>query len=151
MHTGYVPCERPPLSAINFCSGVISFSQITKIFYSGAYHFKFFATQETIIFKISLTLNMPEELHFYGLCVYYVVQICDFGMLRVNNSRPECQPDASYSQFQRPSLSCTSLLRSPPPHIYAWARSGAPHFALCRGTYLPKFGVPPPPGFYHIT
>ena len=30
-----------------------------------------------------LTLNVPEELHLYGLCVYYVVHICDFGTLRV--------------------------------------------------------------------
>ena len=27
---------------------------------------------------------MPEESNLYGLYVYYVVQICDFGMLRVN-------------------------------------------------------------------
>ena len=27
---------------------------------------------------------MPEKTELYGLCVYYVVQICDFGMLRVN-------------------------------------------------------------------
>ena len=27
---------------------------------------------------------MPEELDLYGLCVYYVVHICDFGKLRVN-------------------------------------------------------------------
>ena len=27
---------------------------------------------------------MPEKLPLYGLNVYYVVHICDFGMLRVN-------------------------------------------------------------------
>ena len=27
---------------------------------------------------------MPGELNLYGLYVYYVVHICDFGMLRVN-------------------------------------------------------------------
>ena len=32
----------------------------------------------------SLTLKVPEELQLYGLYVYYVVHICDFGMLRVN-------------------------------------------------------------------
>ena len=31
-----------------------------------------------------LTLKVPEELQLYGLYVYYVVHICDFGMLRVN-------------------------------------------------------------------
>ena len=30
-----------------------------------------------------LTLKMPEKLQLYGLYVYYVVHICDFGMLRV--------------------------------------------------------------------
>ena len=33
---------------------------------------------------IDLTLNVPEKLQLYGLYVYYVVHICDFGMLRVN-------------------------------------------------------------------
>ena len=31
-----------------------------------------------------LTLKVPEKLQLYGLCVYCVVHICDFGMLRVN-------------------------------------------------------------------
>ena len=33
--------------------------------------------------KTTLTLNVPEKLQLYGLHVYYVVHICDFGMLRV--------------------------------------------------------------------
>ena len=32
---------------------------------------------------IFLTLKAPEKLQLYGLYVYYVVHICDFGMLRV--------------------------------------------------------------------
>ena len=31
-----------------------------------------------------LTLKVPDKLQFYGLYVYYVVHICDFGMLRVD-------------------------------------------------------------------
>ena len=31
-----------------------------------------------------LTLKLPEKLQLYGLYVYYVVHICDFGRLRVN-------------------------------------------------------------------
>ena len=31
----------------------------------------------------SLTLKLPDKLQPYGLYVYYVVHICDFGMLRV--------------------------------------------------------------------
>ena len=34
--------------------------------------------------KSLLTLKVPEKLQVYGLYVYYVVHICDFGMLRVN-------------------------------------------------------------------
>ena len=34
-------------------------------------------------FTCILTLKVPEKLQSYGLCVYYVVHICDFGMLRV--------------------------------------------------------------------
>ena len=34
-------------------------------------------------YKCVLTLKVPEELQLYGLYVYYVVHICDFGMLRV--------------------------------------------------------------------
>ena len=30
-----------------------------------------------------LTLKVPEKLQLYGLYVYYVVHICNFGMLRV--------------------------------------------------------------------
>ena len=35
---------------------------------------------------IVLTLKVPEELQLYGLYVYYVVHICDFGMLRVKQT-----------------------------------------------------------------
>ena len=31
-----------------------------------------------------LTFKLPDKLQPYGLYVYYVVHICDFGMLRVN-------------------------------------------------------------------
>ena len=34
-----------------------------------------------------LTLKAPEKLQLYGLYVYYVVHICDFGMLRVKNQK----------------------------------------------------------------
>ena len=41
----------------------------------------FLLFQETVL----LTLKVPEKLLLYGLYVYYVVHICDFGMLRVND------------------------------------------------------------------
>ena len=49
----------------------------------------------------------------------------------------------------------TAQARSGAPHFHARpvARSGArANFSLCRGTYLPEFGVstpPPPPGGVH--
>ena len=51
------------------------------------------------------------------------------------SGRPECQPDASDSQFRRPAFFTHELAPEPP------------YVSLCRGTYLPKFGVstPPPP------
>ena len=33
--------------------------------------------------QLSLTLKVPERLHLFGLYVYYMVHICDFGRLRV--------------------------------------------------------------------
>ena len=40
-----------------------------------------------------LPLKMPEELNLYGLYVYYVVQICDFGTLRVKAAAPSFKPE----------------------------------------------------------
>ena len=37
------------------------------------------------------TLKVPEKLQLYGLCVSYVVHICDFGMVRVKLSPRESQ------------------------------------------------------------
>ena len=34
-----------------------------------------------------LTLKLPEKLQLYGLYVYYVVHICDYGMLRVKKDK----------------------------------------------------------------
>ena len=38
---------------------------------------------ESYLIMTLLTLKMPDKLQPYGLYVYYVVHICDFGMLRV--------------------------------------------------------------------
>ena len=37
-----------------------------------------------------LTLKLPDKLQPYGLYVYYVVNICDFGMLRVKQVSDWC-------------------------------------------------------------
>ena len=39
--------------------------------------------------KHRLTLKVPEKLLLCGLYVYYVVHICDFGMLRVKEAQNE--------------------------------------------------------------
>ena len=155
MHIGYVPRERPPFSALNFRSGAYNFHKFPKKSVPEHHHFTFladFAVPETIIFTISVisTRSSPPP--------------------RVS-SRPERQPDASW-QFRRLAFSRSKRIKLvPEPRIFklktAQARSGAPHFharpgarsgarghfSLCRGTYLPKFGVstpppPPPPGLY---
>ena len=47
------------------------------------------------IYKIcGLTLKVPEKLQLYELYVYYVVHICDFGMLRVKACLPVFDPFA---------------------------------------------------------
>merc|ERR1712074_438455 len=43
----------------------------------------------------SLTLKVPEKLQLYGLYVYYVVHICDSGMLRVNEVVFSCNQSIS--------------------------------------------------------
>ena len=49
-----------------------------------------------------LTLKLPDKLQPYGLYVYYVVHICDFGMLRVkDNSR--CMLKNEESEFESES------------------------------------------------
>ena len=39
--------------------------------------------KKSVFIGVLLTLKVPEKLQLYGLYVYYVVHICDFGMLRV--------------------------------------------------------------------
>ena len=119
MHIGYVPCERTPFSALNFRSGAyIIFTNDRKIC-SGASQFYIFCHSEDHHFQTVFNFNPFIAAHG---------RLTTASQQRPGVSgRPECQPDASYSQFQ--------------------SRSGAPHFSLCRGTYLPKYGVstPPPP------
>ena len=57
MHIGYVPCERPPFSALNFHSGAYHFHKLPKNLFRSITILHFladFAVPETIIFKMSL-------------------------------------------------------------------------------------------------
>ena len=145
MHIGYVLHERPPFSALNFCSGAYHFHKLpTNLFRSITilHILADFAVPETIIFKISFISSPPTAGSLRSAA------------LRVS-SRPERQPDASW-HFRRFAFSrskwiklilepriLTAQARSGAPHFHArpGARSGAlAHFSLCRGTYLPTFG-----------
>ena len=59
-------------------------------------HFNFLTGTFICTENYILTLKVPEKLQLYGLYVYYVVHICDFGMLRVKFSR--CSGTRSQSQ-----------------------------------------------------
>ena len=124
MHIRYVPRERPPFSALNFRSRA-------SPFYS-------FAVPATIIFKFSVrsSRSSPPKAD--------LLQPARMGRTQsVRAAPPRLAAGQSASQT-RPTVS------SGDPHVHARARSGAPPpiFSLCRGIYLPKFGVsaPPPPG-----
>ena len=46
-----------------------------------------------------LTLKVPEKLQLYGHYVYYVVHICDFGILRVNRKMDSKKSMISYRKY----------------------------------------------------
>ena len=58
--------------------------------------------------KWPLTLKLPHKLQPYGLYVYYVVHICDFGMLRVKDGY-------GFGGFSRAPPSKQHLSTPPPP------------------------------------
>ena len=153
MHIGYVPRERPPFSALNFRSGAYHFHKFPKKnpFRSiTILHFLAdFAVPETIIFKISLisTRSSPPtagsaRTQRRGLARRVLaVPESPISTLKTDQARSGAPPPPHFQA------------RSGGPHFHArpGARSGAlAYFSLCRGTYLPKFGVsnppPPPPG-----
>ena len=130
MHTGYVPRERPPFQPwISVPEHIIFTNYPKKPFRSiTILHFwANFAVPDTIIFKISL--------------------------ISTRSSPPTAGSARKQSVRQR-----RGVLAVPEIRIFtlktAQARSGAlhfhalAHFSLCRGTYLPKFGVSTPPGFW---
>ena len=46
-----------------------------------------------------LTLKLPEKLQLHGLYVYYVVHICDFGMLSVKGFSKPLSLDLLYYEI----------------------------------------------------
>ena len=72
----------------------------SRVFYALSYYLSLISKHVDANLKTyrayqHLTLKEPEHLHVYGLYVYYVVHICDFGMLRVKGwclLRPRLYP-----------------------------------------------------------
>ena len=52
----------------------------------------------TRLFRTLLTLKLPGKLQPYGLYTYYVVHICDFGMLRVK-TKPVLKRFTVYQKY----------------------------------------------------
>ena len=141
----------------------IIFTNFLKI-RSGASPFNIFwrdfAVPETIIFKNFFNFNPFIASH--GRLSPNAKRLA---APRVSQTRPGSSGDWHFHAQNGP------IKLVPEPHIFklktAQARSGAPHFharprarsgvlahfSLCRGTYLPKFGVstPPPPGSLNLT
>ena len=143
------------------------------------HHFTVFAVPETIIFDITLpTADLLSRLLSSAISLRSsaLSRPSHSSSLRRGafftlpwrsgvSGRPECQPNASYIQsipetgiftpelpsaLQRPAFSRSSSPSSlRRPAFFDRARSGAPHFHLARGTYIPTkiWGeFPPPPG-----
>ena len=172
MHIGYVPRERPPFSALNFRSGAYHFHKLPKNPFRSITILHFwadFAVPETIIFKISLISTRSSPPTAGRLSPNALRSAAPRVSGRSGDSHFHAQNGSS--SFRSPAFSLSQRLKFvPEPRIFklktARARSGAPHFharpgarsgalahfSLCRGTYLPKFGVsnppPPPPDLY---
>ena len=159
MHIGYVPRERPPISALNFHSGAYNFHKLQKKSVPEHHHFTFFGvlchSRETIIFKISLisTRSSPPTAGWARTAAPRF------------SSRPERQPDASWqfrrlifhaqngsSSFRSPAFSSSKRLKLvPEPRIFTLDRELVPepgaYISLCPRHILAKIWgeYPPPP------
>ena len=155
--------RETPIFSPEFPFRSISFSQnnYQKI-HSGASPFYIFladfAVPETIIFKISLisTRSSPPTGRLSPNCKAFGSAGLAAGrraparrVLAVPETRIfTLKTDQARSGAPRIFKLKTAQARSGAPHFHPrpGARSGArAHFSLCRGTYLPKFGSPPPP------
>ena len=123
------------------------------------YHFTFFAVPETIIFNISLISTHSPPPTAGSARTQSVRQRPGLAAGQsASQTRPGSSGDPHFhaqngsSSVRSPAFSRSKRLELvPEPRIFTLdrgARSGArADFSLCRGTYLPIFGVstPPPP------
>ena len=156
-------CERPPFSALNFCSGGYYFHKLPKNPFRNItiLHFwRILPFRRTIIFKISLisTRSSPPTAGS-ALCVRQRRGILVVPDIRIFTLKTDT------SSFRCPAFSCSKRLKLvpeprifkikrlklvPEPRIFTLDRELVPEpwpiFHFARGTYLPKLGwVPPPP------
>ena len=156
---GYVPRERPPFSALNFCSGAYHFHKLPKNLF-----------QSITILHFLADFAIPARPSFSNISLISTVHRLPQPAQpeRAAPRRPGSSGDSHFhaqnrsSSFRSPAFSRAKkrLKLVPEPHIFKLVpkpriftldrerRSGAlAHFSLCRGTYLPKFGgeYPPPP------
>ena len=147
MHIGYVPRERPPFSALNFRSGAYNFHKLPKHPFRSITISHFFGGfcrsgdhnfQNVLILTRSTARSAQSVRPRRGLAAGQSARL----------TRPGSSGESHFTLK-------TAQTRSGDPHFHARSgpRSGAlANFSLCRGTYLPKFGVsnppppPPPPG-----
>ena len=142
----YAARERPPFSALYFRSVAYHFHKWQKILLQSITILHFFPLRRPSFLKL-LYVKAFHRRPRRAYCRWPLRKA--FGQCSGVSGQPDCQPDASYSQFRRPHFHARACSRD--PHFHTWAHSGAPHFSLCRRTYLPKFGVssPPPPHIWN--
>ena len=127
MHIVYMPRERPPFSALNFRAGAYHFHKWPKYSAPEHHHLIFFCRSGDHHFRNLFTFKSFIAAHGW-----------------ITAASPNAKRSGS-----APGLASYITVSSGDAHFHARARSGTPHFSLCRGTYLPKFWgeyPPPPPG-----
>ena len=156
MHIGHVPRERPPFAALNFRSRSISFSpkkkwqkkKKKKKIAPEHHHFTFVLPLRRPSFSKFLYRKRnfkPFITAAHGRPTAASPNAKRSGQRSGVSGRPECQPDASYSQFRRPRpLSRSSSLRSPAIFMPELAPE-PPCFTLPRHIPTNIWGESPPP------
>ena len=134
-----MPRERPPFSALTFRSGAYHFHKWQKYSAPKYHHFTFLPFRRPSFSKflyVQAVYRRPRPAY----CSQPERKA--FGQRPWVSGRPECQPDASYSQFRRPPLSRSCPLRSPAFSRTSSVRS--PHFLFVAAHTFQNLGWLPP-------
>ena len=141
MHIRYVQRKRPPFSTLNFRSR--------------AYHFHKWHQKKNPLWSITILHFLPLQRPSFSKCLY--LQAIHHRPRPAYCSQPECKAfgqcprvTAGQSASQtRPTKSVPetrifTVELTPELCIFMLNSVQSPHFSLCRGTYIPKFGVSAP-------